>query len=86
MNKGCRVYRQELKLYILMRVNQKTQVKLIFMLIQRYIISNISLLVIAVSVGASILFYRNLKPYFKYTLPSLDVHPAEKEVWTKVRD
>lgn len=40
--------------------------------------------VIAVSVGPSILFYRNLKPYFKYTMPSLMIEPLEQEIWKKL--
>lgn len=41
-------------------------------------------LVIAVSIGPSVLFYRNMKPYYKYTLASLPIDPIEKEVWRKV--
>lgn len=40
--------------------------------------------VVAVSVGASVLFYRNMKPYFKYTLPSLPIDPLEDDIWRKV--
>lgn len=40
--------------------------------------------VVAVSVGSSVLFYRNMKPYFKYTLPSLPIDPLEDEIWRKV--
>lgn len=36
------------------------------------------------SVGPSILFYRNLKPYFKYTVPSLEIEALEKDVWSKL--
>lgn len=36
------------------------------------------------SVGPSILFYRNLKPYFKYTVPSLLIEPFEQEIWKKL--
>lgn len=36
------------------------------------------------SVGPSILFYRNMKPYFKYTVPSLMIEPLEVEVWKKM--
>lgn len=42
--------------------------------------------VIAVAIGPSILFYRNMKPYYKYTVPSLPINPIEKEVWQKVRE
>lgn len=37
---------------------------------------------IAVASGSHIYIYKNLKPYFKFTLPSLDVHHVEKELWT----
>lgn len=40
--------------------------------------------VIAVSVGPSILFYRNMKPYFKYTVPSLMIEAYEKDIWSKM--
>ena len=40
--------------------------------------------VVAVSVGPSILFYRNMKPYFKYTVPSLMIEPLETEIWQKL--
>jgi Bardet-Biedl syndrome 1 protein len=37
-----------------------------------------------VSVGPSILFYRNMKPYFKYTVPSLLIETFEQEIWKKL--
>ncbi|CRK95130.1 CLUMA_CG008608, isoform A [Clunio marinus] len=40
--------------------------------------------IVAVSVGPSILFYRNMKPYFKYTVPSLIIEPLEMEIWKKL--
>ena len=36
---------------------------------------------IAVASGTQIYIYKNLKPYFKFQLPSLEVHPVEKELW-----
>ena len=36
---------------------------------------------IAVASGAHIYIYKNMKPYFKFTLPSLDIHATEKELW-----
>lgn len=41
-------------------------------------------IVIAVSIGPAVYFYKNVKPYFKYTFPSLPVDPLEKEIWKKV--
>lgn len=40
--------------------------------------------VIGVSVDSSVLFYRNMKPYFKYTVPSLLIEPLEVEIWKKL--
>lgn len=39
---------------------------------------------IAVAIGPAIYFYKNMKPYFKYTFPSLSIDPLEKEIWRKV--
>ena len=36
---------------------------------------------IAVASGTQIFIYKNMKPYFKFQLPSLQVHPVEKELW-----
>lgn len=38
---------------------------------------------LAVACGASVFMYRNLKPYYKYSLPVPDVHPGEAEIWEK---
>lgn len=40
--------------------------------------------VIAVAIGSSIYFYKNLKPFFKYSFPSMQIDPLEKEMWRKV--
>lgn len=40
--------------------------------------------VIALAIAESVLFYRNLKPYFKYTIPALDSEELEQEVWRKL--
>ena len=39
---------------------------------------------VAVASGAHIYIYKNLRPYFKFTLPTLEIHPAEKELWATV--
>ena len=36
---------------------------------------------IAVASAAHIYIYKNLRPYFKFTLPTLEIQPMEKEVW-----
>ena len=38
---------------------------------------------IAVASASHIYIYKNLRPYFKFTLPTLDILPAEKEIWTQ---
>lgn len=45
------------------------------------IIKYLSFQVIAVSVGPSVLFFRNMKPYFKYTVPSLLIETFEQDIW-----
>ena len=37
---------------------------------------------VAVASGPHIYIYKNMRPYFKFTLPTLEIHPAEKELWT----
>ena len=39
---------------------------------------------IAVASGAYIYIYKNLRPYFKFTLPTLEVNPSEFDLWTQV--
>ena len=36
---------------------------------------------IAVASAAHIYIYKNLRPYFKFTLPTLEIQPVEKELW-----
>uniref|UniRef100_A0A1A9ZFV4 Uncharacterized protein n=1 Tax=Glossina pallidipes TaxID=7398 RepID=A0A1A9ZFV4_GLOPL len=40
--------------------------------------------ILAVAIAESILFYRHMKPYFKYTLPELEILDAEREIWRKL--
>ncbi|XP_053676967.1 Bardet-Biedl syndrome 1 protein homolog [Anopheles nili] len=40
--------------------------------------------IIAVAVESSVLFYRNMKPYYKYTIPSMTIEPLEVDVWKKL--
>lgn len=58
--------------------------KFIFIIIQISFSNQAPPSVIAVSVGPTILFYRNMKPYFKYTVPSLMIEPLEIEIWKKL--
>ncbi|KAJ8348309.1 hypothetical protein SKAU_G00268980 [Synaphobranchus kaupii] len=41
---------------------------------------------IAVASGPFIYVYKNLRPYFKFTLPSLEVNPLEQEVWSQAKE
>uniref|UniRef100_A0A3B3U078 Bardet-Biedl syndrome 1 n=1 Tax=Poecilia latipinna TaxID=48699 RepID=A0A3B3U078_9TELE len=41
---------------------------------------------VAVASGPCIYVYKNLRPYFKFTLPSLDINPLEQDVWQQVRE
>lgn len=43
-------------------------------------------LAIAVASGPFIYIYKNLKPYFKFTLPPLEVSPVEEDLWAQVRE
>ncbi|KAE8740184.1 hypothetical protein FOCC_FOCC014304 [Frankliniella occidentalis] len=41
---------------------------------------------IAVASGSNIYIYKNMRPYFKFSLPSMDVNPLEKDLWMQVRE
>ncbi|KAM4617230.1 BBSome complex member BBS1 [Discoglossus pictus] len=41
---------------------------------------------VAVASGPFIYVYKNLRPYFKFTLPALEVNPLEKEVWDQAKE
>lgn len=41
---------------------------------------------IAVSAGSHLYIYRNLKPFFKFSLPVLDVEKEELELWVRFRE
>ncbi|KAG9338211.1 hypothetical protein JZ751_026964 [Albula glossodonta] len=41
---------------------------------------------IAVASGPFIYIYKNLRPYFKFTLPTLEVNPLEQEVWSQAKE
>ncbi len=36
---------------------------------------------VAVATGSSVYVYRNLRPYFKFALPAVDIHASELSVW-----
>uniref|UniRef100_A0A1I8PUL4 Uncharacterized protein n=1 Tax=Stomoxys calcitrans TaxID=35570 RepID=A0A1I8PUL4_STOCA len=40
--------------------------------------------IVAVAIAESVLFYRHMKPYFKYTLPELEVLDEEREIWRQL--
>ncbi|XP_026668915.1 Bardet-Biedl syndrome 1 protein homolog isoform X2 [Ceratina calcarata] len=39
--------------------------------------------VLGVGAGSSVYIFKNMRPYFKYSLPHIDVHPKEREIWHK---
>ncbi|KXJ22583.1 Bardet-Biedl syndrome 1 protein [Exaiptasia diaphana] len=41
---------------------------------------------VAVASGPFIYVYKNLRPYFKFTLPPLDVNPVEQDLWNQAKD
>ncbi|XP_038591594.1 Bardet-Biedl syndrome 1 protein [Micropterus salmoides] len=41
---------------------------------------------VAVASGPCIYVYKNLRPYFKFTLPGLEVNTLEQDVWRQVRE
>lgn len=40
---------------------------------------------IAVASGPYVYVYKNLRPYFKFTLPPLDIHPVEQDLWNQAK-
>jgi len=40
---------------------------------------------LAVACGASLLIYRNMKPYYRYNLPQKDILPPESELWAQLK-
>lgn len=41
---------------------------------------------IAVASGPFIYIYKNLRPYFKFTLPPLEVNPVEVDLWGQIKE
>lgn len=41
---------------------------------------------LAVASGPCVYVYKNLRPYFKFTLPGLELDPLEQEVWSQARE
>jgi Bardet-Biedl syndrome 1 protein len=40
---------------------------------------------VAVAAGPCVYVYRNLRPYFKFTVPNVDIMAAEQEVWDQLK-
>ena len=40
---------------------------------------------VAVAAGSYIFIYRNLRPYYKFTLPPVDIEQVEQDVWAGLR-
>ncbi|XP_067939415.1 Bardet-Biedl syndrome 1 protein-like [Watersipora subatra] len=41
---------------------------------------------IAVASGPNIFVYKNMRPFFKFTVPALDVNPVEEDLWRQARE
>ncbi|XP_078064398.1 BBSome complex member BBS1-like [Mustelus asterias] len=41
---------------------------------------------VAVASGPYVYIYKNLRPYFKFTLPLLEVNSLEQDVWNQVKE
>ncbi len=41
---------------------------------------------VAVASASHIYIYKNMRPYFKFTLPTLDISPQEKELWDRANE
>lgn len=41
---------------------------------------------IAVASGSFVYIYKNLRPYFKFTLPSLGLNSTEADLWSQVKE
>lgn len=41
---------------------------------------------VAVASGPFVYVYKNLRPYFKFTLPLMEVNPLEKDVWEQAKE
>lgn len=46
---------------------------------------NRSLIALAVASGPYVYVYKNLKPYFKFTLPPLTLNETEGEIWDQIK-
>lgn len=41
---------------------------------------------VAVASGPCVYMYKNLKPYFKFSLPPLPVNPLEQDLWNQAKE
>ncbi|XP_078516912.1 BBSome complex member BBS1 isoform X2 [Lissotriton helveticus] len=41
---------------------------------------------IAVASGPFVFIYKNLRPYFKFTIPVMDVNPLEQDLWSQAKE
>ncbi|CAF0801946.1 unnamed protein product [Didymodactylos carnosus] len=41
---------------------------------------------LAVASGSAVFVFKSLRPYYKFTLPQLEIHEVEKEVWAKAKE
>lgn len=93
-NKRCREFRRAWNRYMWTIMIQKFQVYFVYLnsdifakalkLPVTLLFNSYACIVIAVAIGPSVFFYKNLKPFFKYSFPSLSINGLEKEIWRKV--
>ena len=43
-------------------------------------------LVVAVAAGPYIYVYKNLRPYYRFTMPDLEINKAELDAWNKFKE
>ncbi len=41
---------------------------------------------VAVASGSFVYIYKNFRPYFKFTLPSLELNSTESDLWSQVKE
>ena len=48
--------------------------------------TSIIFVAVAVASGPFVYVYKNMRPYFKFTLPVMEVNPIEEDLWRQVRE
>ena len=40
---------------------------------------------LAMAAGPFVYVYKNMRPYFKFTVPSMDINPIEQDLWSQAK-